>query len=46
MADSEIERLRDSIDHAWDEARNFGLRSISYTLRISACNHNVRICFV
>jgi stage V sporulation protein R len=25
MADSEIERLRDSIDHAWDEARNFGL---------------------
>jgi len=25
MADSDIERLRDSIDHAWDEARNFGL---------------------
>lgn len=25
MADSDIERLRDSIDHAWEEARNFGL---------------------
>jgi stage V sporulation protein R len=25
MADSDIERLRDAIDHAWDEARNFGL---------------------
>src|SRR5260370_14133092 len=25
MADSEIERLRDSIDQAWDEARKFGL---------------------
>ncbi len=25
MAESDIERLRDSIDHAWDEARKFGL---------------------
>ena len=25
MADSEIERLRDAIDQAWDEARKFGL---------------------
>src|SRR5215469_6043448 len=25
MADSEIERLRDAIDEAWEEARNFGL---------------------
>ena len=25
MVDSDIERLRDGIDHAWDEARNFGL---------------------
>ncbi len=25
MADSDIERLRDAIDHAWEEARNFGL---------------------
>lgn len=25
MADSDIERLRDGIDHAWEEARNFGL---------------------
>ncbi len=25
MADSDIERLRDAIAHAWDEARNFGL---------------------
>ncbi len=25
MADSDIERLRDSIDEAWEEARNFGL---------------------
>ena len=25
MADSDIERLRDSIDHAWDEALKFGL---------------------
>jgi stage V sporulation protein R len=25
MADSDIERLRDAIDHAWDEALNFGL---------------------
>ena len=25
MSDSDIERLRDAIDHAWDEARNFGL---------------------
>jgi stage V sporulation protein R len=25
MADSDIERLRDAIDHAWDEAREFGL---------------------
>jgi stage V sporulation protein R len=25
MADSNIERLRDAIDHAWEEARNFGL---------------------
>lgn len=25
MADSEIERLRDAIDQAWEEARNFGL---------------------
>src|SRR5256886_3181678 len=25
MADSEIERLRDAIDHAWDQARKFGL---------------------
>src|SRR5467141_249299 len=25
MADSDIERLRDSIDAAWDQARNFGL---------------------
>ena len=25
MADSDIERLRDAIDHAWDEAHKFGL---------------------
>ena len=25
MSDSDIERLRDAIDHAWDEARTFGL---------------------
>lgn len=25
MAESDIERLRDSIDHAWEEARTFGL---------------------
>ncbi len=25
MADSDIERLRDGIDHAWEEARSFGL---------------------
>ncbi len=25
MADSDIERLRDAIDQAWEEARNFGL---------------------
>jgi len=25
MADSDIERLRDAIDHAWEEAHNFGL---------------------
>ena len=25
MSDSDIERLRDGIDHAWEEARNFGL---------------------
>ena len=25
MAESDIERLRDAIDHAWDEARKFGL---------------------
>lgn len=25
MAESDIERLRDSIDHAWEEARSFGL---------------------
>src|SRR5258708_11413822 len=25
MADTDIERLRDSIDEAWEEARNFGL---------------------
>jgi stage V sporulation protein R len=25
MADSDIERLRDAIEHAWEEARNFGL---------------------
>ncbi len=25
MADSDIERLRDTIEHAWEEARNFGL---------------------
>ncbi len=25
MPDSDIERLRDAIDHAWEEARNFGL---------------------
>jgi len=25
MAESDIERLRDAIDHAWEEARNFGL---------------------
>src|SRR6266404_5660693 len=25
MADSEIEQLRDAIDQAWEEARNFGL---------------------
>ncbi|HVB72618.1 MAG TPA: SpoVR family protein [Ktedonobacteraceae bacterium] len=25
MVDSDIERLRDAIDHAWEEARNFGL---------------------
>ncbi len=25
MADSDIERLRDAIDHAWDEALSFGL---------------------
>jgi stage V sporulation protein R len=25
MAESDIERLRDSIDHAWEEARKFGL---------------------
>lgn len=25
MPDSDIEQLRDSIDHAWEEARNFGL---------------------
>jgi len=25
MADSDIEQLRDAIDHAWEEARNFGL---------------------
>ncbi len=25
MADSDIERLRDAIDHAWEEARKFGL---------------------
>src|ERR1700676_2173325 len=25
MADSDIEQLRDGIDHAWEEARNFGL---------------------
>jgi len=25
MADGDIERLRDTIEHAWEEARNFGL---------------------
>ncbi len=25
MSDSDIERLRDAIDHAWEEAHNFGL---------------------
>src|SRR2546426_7786569 len=25
MADSDIEKLRDAIDHAWEEAHNFGL---------------------
>jgi stage V sporulation protein R len=25
MAESDLERLRDAIDHAWDEARKFGL---------------------
>ncbi len=29
MADSDIERLRDGIDHAWEEARSFGLDPFS-----------------